>query len=102
MIFLVNCSIFSNAQNSDGLQLVSSRSTNDSYFRYVTGTVKNTGSQTYNIVTITFNLHDQSGSIVGSAVDTVQNLRPGATWRFKAIITEEVAVKYEFDSLSGY
>jgi len=47
-------------------------------------------------------LYDSSGSIVGNAVDTIQNFRPGAKWKFKAMITEESVVKYEFDSLSGY
>ncbi|HPJ36694.1 MAG TPA: FxLYD domain-containing protein [Spirochaetota bacterium] len=102
LLIFFNFYISSIAQSSDGLQLVSSRSTSDSYFRYVTGTVRNTGSQTYNIVTITFNLYDSSGSIVGNAVDTIQNFRPGAKWKFKAMITEESVVKYEFDSLSGY
>lgn len=99
MLFSIYAS--SVAQNSDGLQLVSSKATSDNNFRYITGVVKNTGSQTYDTVYITFNLYDSSGSIVGNEIDTIHNFRPGATWRFKIMITEEAAVRFEFYSLSG-
>jgi hypothetical protein len=100
-ILLLNYQLPSYSQ-SKGLKLVSERSTSDNYYRYITGVVKNESSKTYSIVTISYSLYDRSGSLVGNAVDTIQNFRPGATWKFKAMILEDSAVKFELDSIDGY
>jgi hypothetical protein len=100
-ILLLNYQLPSYSQ-SNGLKLISEKSTSDSYYRYITGVVKNQSSETYSIVTISYSLYDRSGDLVGNAVDTIQNFRPGATWKFKAIILESSAVKFELDSIDGY
>ena len=100
-VLLLNYQLPSYSQ-SKGLKLVSEKSTSDNYYRYITGVVKNDSSKTYSFVTISYSLYDRSGALVGNAVDTIQNFRPGATWKFKAMIMESSAVKFELDSIDGY
>ena len=54
---------------------------------YIVGTATNTTNKQLQAVIVTFNLYDQQNTLVGNASDIVNNLRPGSTWKFKAIAT---------------
>jgi len=50
----------------------------------VVGHVKNNAAKTFRSVKININLYDETGAQVGSTMDIVSNLEPGAVWTFKA------------------
>jgi hypothetical protein len=66
----------------------------------ITGEVVNRRSHTLSYVQITFNLYDDSGAQVGSALANVNGLEPGSTWKFKAVTTGHWT-KYKVSKLMG-
>jgi len=57
--------------------------------RYISGIVRNNSDHSYGYVQITVPLYDADGNQVGSALDNINDLNPGGTWKFKAIVLEE-------------
>jgi hypothetical protein len=70
--------------------------------RYVTGTVRNSGTKTYGYVQVSINLYDSSGRQVGSTMANVNNLEPGKSWDFEAIITEDKAAEFKVMDVTGF
>jgi len=72
---------------------------------YLEGIVKNNTSYDYSYVQITFNLYDAQGNAIGSAMDNINGLKSGGTWKFKAIglidDPDDVA-RYELSEISGW
>jgi len=68
----------------------------------VVGTVKNNTDKEYSYVQVEINLYDDSGAQVGSTLDNTNNLEPGGTWKFKAVIMEDNATKYRIKDISGF
>ncbi len=68
----------------------------------ITGMVVNRRSRKLSYAQITFNLYDESGSQVGSAIGNINGLEPGGTWKFKATSLGVKFVKYKFSELSGF
>ncbi|MCX7715047.1 MAG: zinc ribbon domain-containing protein [Clostridia bacterium] len=79
-------------------------STNDGYAISIEGTVKNNRSTAYSYVQITFGIYDKNGNKVGSAMDNVNNLGSGETWKFKAICLNSPGNgwTYKLDEITGY
>lgn len=70
--------------------------------RVIAGTVTNRGSKTYGYVQVQFNLYDSNGAQVGSTMTNVNNLEPGKTWTFEAIVTEDKATSFKVMDVSGF
>ncbi|HBT20620.1 MAG TPA: DUF3426 domain-containing protein [Peptococcaceae bacterium] len=85
------------------LELLDSSIVKDEFgTRYVVGTVKNNTDKEYSYVQVEINLYDDSGAQVGSTLDNTNNLEPGGTWKFKAVIMEDNATKYRIKDISGF
>jgi hypothetical protein len=50
----------------------------------ITGTATNQTGRTLSSAFIEFNLYDSRGTVVGNAIDHIENLAPGNSWNFKA------------------
>lgn len=68
----------------------------------ITGTVINRRTRKLNYAQITFNLYDQSGAQVGSAVANINGLEPGGRWNFKASTFGTDFSTYKINELSGF
>lgn len=66
------------------------------------GTVRNNTGKTYSYVQVEFNLYDESGAQVGSTFANVNNLEPGGTWRFEAVVLEHRASKARLKGVTGF
>lgn len=84
------------------LELQNVSSTSDGYTRYVVGKIKNNTNRKYGYVQVEINLYDKSGQQVGSTLDNVNNLEPGAVWSFKAPILEDQATKFKVADITGF
>ena len=49
-----------------------------------------------------FDLLDGSGARVGTAFDNIADLKPGETWKFKALVLEDSATTAKFSEATGY
>ena len=58
---------------------------NDGYALYIEGTVTNNSGRDLSYVQILIPTYDADGNKVGSAMDNINNLKDGETWKFKAI-----------------
>ncbi|MGE5550536.1 MAG: FxLYD domain-containing protein [Bacteroidota bacterium] len=72
----------------------------DDFNRYITGTVKNNSKREYEYVQIEFNLYDKFGTQIGSTFDNLNNLEPGGTWKFKAMILEDEAASFKYKNIT--
>ncbi len=84
------------------LELIDHSDMVDGMTRYVVGTVKNNSSETFGYVQVEINLYDDSGAQVGSTIDNTNNLAPGGTWKFKALIFEDEATSYKIVDVTGF
>lgn len=91
-------------QQQERFTLISNNKITDSIgTTYIEGEIKNNTDKSYTYVQVTFNLYDENGSQLGTAVDNINNLEPNATWKYKAIglVTEKVAT-YKLVEITGW
>lgn len=82
-------------------ELLSSKGTGNEYGGEITGKIRNNTNREYGYAQVTFNLYDAAGNQVGTAMDNINNLKPGATWVFKAITLEDYHT-YQFEEVSAF
>lgn len=58
---------------------------NDGYALYIEGTVTNNSGRDLTYVQILIPTYDADGNKVGDAMDNINNLKDGETWKFKAM-----------------
>ena len=68
----------------------------------ITGEVINRRGYKLSLVSISFDLLDESGARVGTAADVISSLGAGDTWRFKATGFGSDFSKFRFSELSGF
>lgn len=91
----------STQQKAADLEILDHSVTNDGYVRYVTGHIKNNTDKTYSYVQVEINLYE--GDVqVGSTMDNINNLEPGGTWEFNAIIIDDNATDYKIAGVTGW
>ena len=56
--------------------------TDDSGNRYITGRIKNEGTQRIDHLTVVFNLYDANGNMLGNAYSSIDYLGAGKIWKF--------------------
>lgn len=71
--------------------------TSDGYNYYVEGVLKNNTDKDKSYVQIQFPAKDKDGNKIGDALDNVNNLNAGETWKFKAILFEQSDEEPTFD-----
>lgn len=74
----------------------------DKYSSYVHGSVTNNSNKTLSYVVIKFNLYDNYNNQVGDTLDSVNNLLPYTTWKFKAYVTNDNASRAKLIELKAY
>lgn len=67
----------------------------------LTGSVANRGERRYELVTVTFQLLDASGAVIGELTDIRRSLDPGGVWRFTLPIADPKTSSVELTGLSG-
>lgn len=84
------------------LQVVEHDFESGEYNSYITGRIRNNSNETYSYVQVSINLYDRQDNLIGSTLDNANNLRPGDTWSFRAIVTDESANAYRIEEVTGY
>lgn len=79
----------------------------DTFSLYFEGIVKNNTKRDMSYASITFNLYDKDGNLLGTALDNINNLKAGGTWKFKAtsfLTSDQMkeVTKWEVVELSGF
>ena len=69
----------------------------DEFASYVTGVIKNNTDSDRSFVQVTFPCYDKDGNKLGDALDNVQDLGAGKTWKFKAMYLGENVEGLTFD-----
>lgn len=72
---------------------------------YIEGVVINDSDRTYSFVSVEFAIYNDRDERIGTASDSINNLKPGDRWRFKAsplISDEEGTIYARFEELSGW
>ena len=72
---------------------------------YITGAVTNQTDHETSYVQIVFNCLDAEGNVIGTAMDNINYIKAGKTWKFKALIFDcdpEKVVSYELADLTGF
>ena len=75
----------------------------DGFAFYIKGTIKNNTEKTYSYVQVSFNLYDETGAQVGTAMDNINNLEGNGVWKFEAIgMGATKATKYKLVGINGW
>lgn len=83
------------------LEVLSTSDESDGLMRYVVGEIRNNSSKTYGYVQVEIGLY-QGEKLVGSTLDNVNNLEPGQTWSFKALVVDDNADNYKITGVTGF
>lgn len=96
----------STKKQNDDLELVGDvvESTDSIGITYFKGIIKNNTDRDYSYAQITFKLFDKDGNQIGTALDNINSLEAGGTWKFKAMgdNTEGDIDSYKLDEITGY
>lgn len=84
------------------LELLDTDSYSDGYLSYVTGHIRNNTDRAYSYVQVSINLYDDEGNQVGSTLDNINNLAPGDTWYFEALILDDSATQFSVVDITGF
>lgn len=84
------------------LELVKAEKRDKGYVKHIVGTLKNNTDRTYSYVRVTFNLYNESGAQVGTAVDSVRNLEAGGTWKFETFTLGKDFATFEVSDITAY
>lgn len=69
----------------------------------VVGIAKNTGTTAYGYVHVEINLYDSSGAVVGSTLANVNNLGPGQSWKFEAVVFDsKKTTRFELKGIKAF
>lgn len=96
-----NGSTTTTSSKQEDLELLDYDWENDGYLRYAVGHIRNNTNKTYSYVQVSINLYDGETQ-VGSTLDNVNNLEPGATWEFKAAVLDDKATSYKIKGITGF
>ncbi len=71
---------------------------------YITGIIVNNTNKDKSYVQVTFNLYDEDGNQVGTAIDSINNLKANGSWKFKAIalVEKEQIYGYELSEITSF
>lgn len=83
------------------LEILDYTSESDGYVRYAVGHIRNNTNRTYSYVQVEINLYSGETQ-VGSTLDNVNNLEPGATWEFRALIADNSADSFKIKDVTGW
>ncbi len=87
---------------SSELRVVDWAWANGEYCRYIRGTVQNESYESFSYVEVEFNLYDDAGNLLDTAMTNVNNLDSHGRWKFEAIVTEDRATKARLVGVSGH
>lgn len=87
--------------NRPKLEVLEYNGMQDGYSRYIVGKIKNNSKKIYSYVQVSINLY-YKGNLVGSTMDNINNLEPGTTWEFKAIIFEKEVDEFKIMDVNGF
>jgi len=70
----------------------------------ITGVLTNNTDKDVTYIQISYNLYDADGNQVGSAFDSISNLKAGGTWKFEASYfgSVEGVASYELADVTGF
>lgn len=74
----------------------------DDFSKYICGTIQNNTDKKYSYVQVTFNLYDAEGNQIGTALDNINNLEAGGTWKFKAVSFESDFASYKLSDIEKF
>lgn len=84
------------------LELLSHEYKPGEYYPSIVGKVRNNTSKTYSYASVEINLYDKEKAQIGSTLANINNLEPGAIWKFEAVILEENVASYRIKEISGF
>lgn len=90
------------AEEIEELELIEHSFVEDEFMSSVVGKIRNNSDDNLSYVQVEINLYDAEGNLVGSTLDNVNNLRPGDTWRFEAIVLDDDVDSYSIEGITGF
>jgi hypothetical protein len=79
-------------ENAKGLTADKVAIIEKAFLRYVIGSITNTSRNKFSYLTVTINLFDRNGKLVGSTAAAIQNFEPNRVWNFEAgILSDEIS-----------
>ena len=85
----------------ENFSIIEHSTSNDGYWTYIVGTIKNNTNKDYSYVQVEINLYDAEGNLVNSTLDNINNLEANGTWKFKAITTDDFST-YKIKDVTGW
>lgn len=74
----------------------------EEYTCNIIGKLQNKTNKTFSYVEVEFTIYDADGNQIGTALDNIKNLEPGATWMFKALIFEDDADSFKLTKVISW
>lgn len=89
------------SEKPENLEVLDHTIVTEGTLRHITGHIKNNTQKTYSYLQVSINLY-KDDALVGSTLDNVNNLGPGETWEFDALIWDDSADSYKIIEVTGW
>jgi hypothetical protein len=76
-------------------------SDSNEFASYIVGKVRNDSGHTFSYLRVNFDLLDSHGNKIGTAEDTINDLAPGQTWKFRAMAVAQNIGTAQFAGFEG-
>jgi hypothetical protein len=76
--------------------------TDEMGYAHITGTVTNLKDKEYSYVQLEFNVYDESGAQIGTALANTNNLESKGAWKFEALGTQTGVKTYKLKDVTAY
>lgn len=90
------------AMTQNGLVLWNFEFQNIDGISYLVGVVENVSNSEIDMVSVSFDLFDNSGFVIGTSSDSISSLGQGQLWKFKAPVFEDGVYSANFKELSSW
>ncbi len=67
------------------------------YYPAITGTFTNNTDDELTSVSLTYNLYDEDGNLIGNAYASASNIQAGSSWSFEATVYEDIDAVASFE-----
>lgn len=84
------------------LEISELETTNDEYYEYITGTIKNNSEREFSSIYVDIQMFDEDGNLIDSTIDSMEKFKPGQTWSFKTEYYNKYAVDFKISGITVF
>lgn len=89
-------------ETKSGLGLLEYSTMQENGINYIIGRIENPTDKDIEFVSVSFEIYDSEGNQIEETSDSINKLKSGKTWKFKASVLSEEAARFELNDITNW